>query len=148
MKILVTGDRHWSDNDVIRTALVTARVQAYMRGESLEIVHGNALGADRIAGQVAAHFDNQVMDNEVKVYAHPARWSDYGKAAGPIRNREMLSSHPDIELVLAFHADILHSKGTRDMVQEALHHNLPVFLFPNQDDLDKLKARRKQQALF
>lgn len=47
----------------------------------------------------------------------PANWTKHGKAAGPIRNREMLDENPD--LVLAFHTDIENSKGTADTLCEA-----------------------------
>jgi hypothetical protein len=46
------------------------------------------------------------------VIAMPADWANHGKAAGPIRNRKMLDLKPD--LVLAFHADLTNSKGTKD----------------------------------
>lgn len=51
------------------------------------------------------------------VLPFPADWSRYGRAAGPIRNRQMLDQKPS--LVLAFHSDIAHSKGTADTVREA-----------------------------
>lgn len=37
--------------------------------------------------------------------------------AGPLRNRQMLDEVPD--LVLAFHAEMQSSKGTKDCVLEA-----------------------------
>lgn len=53
----------------------------------------------------------------------PADWTTYGKAAGPIRNRQMLDLNPDI--VIAFHNDITSSKGTKDTVTEAKRRGIP-----------------------
>lgn len=87
------------------------------------VIHGDARGADKLGGIAAEGLG-------LGVVAVPAHWRhDYGyangkcakdckeyvgKGAGPIRNRKMLAMRPD--LVLAFHADIRASKGTRDMV--------------------------------
>jgi hypothetical protein len=60
------------------------------------------------------------------VIPHPADWEKYGKAAGPIRNAEMIRRHPDLELVLAFHDNLAISRGTRDMVVLADKKGIPV----------------------
>jgi hypothetical protein len=81
------------------------------------IVHGAAKGLDTIAGQVARELGYDVVP-------HEAEWSTYGRAAGPIRNQQMLEERPN--LVLAFHDDLLSSKGTKDMVKRALKAGLHV----------------------
>lgn len=143
MKILVTGDRHWTDNDLVQVVLAELVLEAGRFGETLEVVHGDARGADRIAGAHA-----RLMG--LVVHAHPAQWSAYGRAAGPVRNREMLAEHPDISLVVAFHADIAHSRGTRDMVTHALKRGFDVRLFPEGQDVAALrpKPRKRQAELF
>ena len=74
-------------------------------------MHGGARGADSIAGEEAKEFGLTVL-------AFSADWRRYGRAAGPIRNLQMLEEgKPD--LVIAFHADLDHSKGTKDMVEQA-----------------------------
>lgn len=50
----------------------------------------------------------------------PADWERNGRAAGPIRNRQMLDGKPD--LVIAFPG----GKGTADMVAEAKRRGIAV----------------------
>lgn len=82
------------------------------------IIEGEAAGADSIARDVAESLG-------IPVEKYPANWTAHGLAAGPIRNRQMLTEgKPDA--VLAFHDDIEASKGTKDMVQAAMLADLPV----------------------
>ena len=110
MRILVCGDRNW--NDQVR---ITSRLAKLGHGHV--IVHGAARGADTMAGVAASS-----LDMSVDVY--PADWNKFGRSAGPIRNRQMLDTKPD--LVIAFHPNIEASKGTKDCVNEARRRGIPV----------------------
>lgn len=67
------------------------------------IVHGDAKGADSLAGKWAALW-------QIPVERYPANWTLHGRAAGPIRNQQMLvEAKPDI--VVAFPGGV----GTDDM---------------------------------
>lgn len=101
MRVLVCGGREWTDFGVIFDRLLRLRTEA---GPDVTVVHGDARGADRLAGQAAKEL-------RLAVQVFPADWECHGKAAGAIRNREMLDTAPD--LVLAFHADLTKSKGNR-----------------------------------
>jgi len=70
------------------------------------------LGADLMSGRAAEYLN-------IPSIGHPAQWDRDGRAAGPIRNRQMLIEHPEIELVLGFHDNIRQSKGTKDMLTVA-----------------------------
>ena len=110
MRLLVCGDRDWTDFGAIkgRIALI---------GPGL-IIEGGARGADRLAGMAAEALG-------VPVHIFVADWHRHGKAAGVLRNQEMLDKgKPD--LVLAFHDNIEASKGTKDMVSRAKKAGLPV----------------------
>lgn len=82
------------------------------------VVHGGARGADSIADLVARE-----LGFEVRCY--PADWTKHGRAAGPLRNAEMLErEHPDAEgdpinFVLAFSKDFARSRGTADMIKRS-----------------------------
>lgn len=110
MKILVCGDRKWSDYGKILTRLRSLPPRT-------EIIHGGADGADSIGGQVAKELGLQVI-------AVLADWTKYGRAAGPIRNQRMLELHPD--LVIAFHSNLEASKGTKNCLAQAEKLGIPT----------------------
>ena len=120
MRILVTGDRNWDDvSKIASTILLTLGVDFF--GEDIVenktffkkdvLIQGGAKGADFQAKQVGYWLG--MVQEEYK-----ADWNTYGKAAGVIRNKTMYEqSRPDI--VLAFHANIEQSKGTKHMIKIA-----------------------------
>lgn len=110
MKVLVCGDRNWTNKSKIREELEA------LHNVNL-IIHGAARGADTLAGKAAKELNILVIE-------YPAEWSKYGKAAGIIRNRVMLDDNPD--LILAFHSHIRLSKGTADTVTEARRRGIPT----------------------
>ena len=111
MRILVTGDRHWTDKFFINKILREIWYELDEFGIPLVIIHGCAKGADSIAGEIG---EKQGLE----VIKFPASWHKHGRAAGPIRNQLMLDEgKPD--LVIAFHDNIIESKGTKDMVNRA-----------------------------
>jgi len=107
-RVLITGSRSWQP-----TALVNAILARLVRryGHHLVIVHGACNGVDRT---FAVACRSQGVADE----PHPAAWDKHGKAAGPIRNREMLES--GAAFCLAFHPTLATSKGTGDMVRQVL----------------------------
>lgn len=117
MKILITGDRLWVDRQTIYDVIYIWQCTGLTH-----IVQGGARGADTLANDVAKELG--IISN-----TYLADWEKYGKAAGVIRNQEMLDSNPDIQDVLAFHDDIHNSRGTKDMIHRAQKINLPVTLY-------------------
>lgn len=104
MKILVCGDRSWTDGKLIEKEILKHKPVTC-------IISGEATGADTCAKEIAHR-------KKFRYKGFPANWNKYGKAAGPIRNQQMLDEgKPD--LVLAFHDNLEHSKGTKDMVARA-----------------------------
>lgn len=114
MKVLICGDREWTNISMIRRELEKLP-------KNTLIIHGAARGADSIADKVARELGFK------KPIKYPADWTKYGKGAGPIRNREMLKEDPD--LVLAFHNSIENSKGTKDMIEISKERGIKVILF-------------------
>lgn len=114
MRILICGDRNWSNRAVIERELRA------VLGRRPTIITGGCRGADAIATELARQ-----LGLIVEVY--PAEWGLYGRAAGPIRNEKMLNS--GVDEVWAFHDDIVNSLGTKDMVHRAQSDDVPVRLF-------------------
>ena len=121
MKILVTGDRNWTD--VKRIYTVLANIDS-AETDTPFLIHGNARGADRLAADCA-------HDLMWSCRAVSANWEKYGRTAGPIRNQEMLDMDPD--LVIAFHDDLANSKGTKDMVSRAKKKGVKVILISSKE---------------
>jgi len=107
MKILVCGGRDFRDYRELFSILCD-----YV-GPELEIVHGDARGADTGADVFARVYG-------IKVTPFPAKWDRYGTAAGVIRNKAMLSY--GIDLVIAFPG----GRGTANMVKQAEKRGIPI----------------------
>ena len=114
MKILACGDREWTDRGKIGQLWTLYSVQA---GWQVTLIHGDCRGADRLAGE-------EGYKQGWRVIACPADWEKHGRAAGPVRNIQMLDMRPD--LVVAFHSDLSKSKGTAHTVREAKKRGIPV----------------------
>lgn len=107
MKVLVCGGRDFLDRQLAYRTLDEHAAGA------LIIIHGDARGADQLAGDWAR------LRGKV-IVACPADWNTYGKGAGPIRNQQMLDKKPDV--VVAFPG----GHGTQDMVMRALRAGVRV----------------------
>lgn len=119
MRILVTGSREWTDRAMIEEALIS--LTRGLSWHKVTVIHGGARGADLIADQVAHDFDMQVE-------VHPADWEMHGKAAGPIRNQEMVDAGADV-CVAFFHPDA-QNRGTSDCAARAAKAGIPVKRYP------------------
>jgi len=117
-RILVCGDRNWTDKRLIRERMCFYIDCNASTGDEVVVIEGEARGADILAREVAAELG-------FKVERFPANWNEFGKRAGPIRNNQMLKEgKPDF--VLAFHGALQNSKGTKHMVSIARRHGVPV----------------------
>jgi hypothetical protein len=118
MVILVCGDRNWNAPELIVMKLIEIQDEPRHMDEGLYLIHGDCRGADKQAAMIAE-------DLHWTVYAVPAEWEKYGRAAGPKRNQKMIDEYRPSR-VIAFHDDIEHSKGTKDMVARAKKAGIPV----------------------
>lgn len=112
VKVLVCGGRDLSDVDFINRRM--DRIHAAT--PITTVVHGDARGADRLAGKWA-----ELHGIPEKKY--PADWKQFPKSAGPIRNGQMLTiERQGLERVIAFPG----GNGTFDMVDKARRAGVPV----------------------
>lgn len=117
---LFCGSRHFDDRVIIETLVHGVSSVSTLRGRPLVIVEGEARGADILSRVEAENLG-------VKVIGVPADWDSHGRAAGPIRNQQMLEEHRP-HIVIAFSDDIRSSKGTRDMCRRAKAAGIPVYV--------------------
>ena len=105
MRLLVCGGRTYSDKTAMWAWLDAFHASA--EGPIDLLIHGAARGADALA-------DLWAFSHDITIRRYFAQWSDYGKAAGPLRNQQMLDEgKPD--LVAAFPGN----RGTANMVKLA-----------------------------
>lgn len=108
MKVLVCGSRNFTDEVLLHTVLEDIDISC--------IIEGEATGADKLARKYAE-------GRGLAVLPFPALWNEYGRAAGPIRNTQMLvEGKPD--LVVAFRGQ--NSRGTQNMINQAMKAGIEV----------------------
>lgn len=110
MKVIFAGSRHGRPNKELTEAIAAAGF------EITEVVHGGAAGVDAMADQLG-----RALDVPVTIYR--ADWQRLGKAAGPIRNRNM-AGYGDALIALD------GGDGTGDMIRAARRAKLPVYVHP------------------
>ena len=121
MKVLVCGDRHWRDWNMVYKVLD----ELYYAHDGLVVIEGGARGADTMAGNWTMDRKRRGWAVELEVYE--ANWAEHHRAAGPIRNKKMLvDGKPD--LVVAFHDALEESKGTKNMVEISRKAGVEVLL--------------------
>ena len=109
MRILVCGSREWKDKEAIKLAIIEECNRSKQPSPMhVYIINGAARGADELSSEVAEELGLMLQE-------FPAAWGCHGRAAGPIRNAEMLRTKPDV--VLAFWDG--KSKGTKNMIKQA-----------------------------
>lgn len=113
-RILVCGGRDYADQAMLFGVLDMEAVARPIHA----IIQGGASGADRLA-RLWCHSRMCRYDN------YPADWKKHGKAAGPIRNQQMLDEAKPTK-VFAFPG----GRGTADMIRRAKAAGVPVFTFP------------------
>jgi hypothetical protein len=113
-RILVCGGRDFTDYRLLCKTLDGLFPAPMLPPNDTVIIHGDAAAADRLAGQWAT---NKML----KVERYPADWAKHGRAAGPIRNKQMLEEDkPD--LAVAFPS----GRGTANMMKQAREAGVPV----------------------
>ena len=108
---LICGGRDFADQDMFDNAMSDL---VHALGMPTKIIHGSCrdqdgeeTGADGMATQWA-------IRHAASIQQFPADWKAHGKAAGPIRNQEMLDKGRP-KFVVAFPG----GRGTADMVAKA-----------------------------
>ncbi len=110
MKVIIAGSRNIDDYKLVAQAMKRCGYTV------TEVVCGMATGIDK-QGEVWARANN------IPVKEMPADWYRHGKAAGPIRNREM-ALYADAAVVIWDGK----SRGSRNMINEMIRQGKPYFV--------------------
>lgn len=103
----VSGSRNATENDIDIIHSTLNQYKHIMAG-----VHvGNATGVDFIVKKWC-------IENEVACDVYAAKWDRYGRAAGPIRNKELIDNSKQL---IAFPGP--KSKGTKNTIKLAIRHH-------------------------
>ncbi len=108
MKYIIAGSRDINDYDMFCRIMS----QLALHEKATEVVCGMAPGVDLMGKRWAEFW-------RIPVKEFPADWNTYGKAAGPMRNKQMVD-YADA-LVAIMHKD---SKGTQNCINQAI--NKPI----------------------
>ena len=114
MHCIIAGGRDFTDYAIAEAALD----RIFSRRKPDSIICGMQRGADMLG-------DRYAKERGIPVQEFPADWDRYGKAAGPIRNREMaaIATH-----LVAFWDG--KSRGTKDMIAIAKARGLEIRVVP------------------
>lgn len=112
MKLIIAGSRTLN----IPKEMIAWCVRNKVKGKPTEIVSGCADGID-YSGELYCKYDTKLI---LKLF--PANWTELGKAAGPIRNKQM-AEYADA-LLLIWDGK---SKGSFNMKTNMMKLNKPIF---------------------
>lgn len=118
MKVIIAGTRYKDKVNKIPFDNYKLVVEAVERSgfEVSEVVCGKAVGVDSLGEQYA-------IMRGISVKEMPANWAMHGKAAGPIRNREM-AEYTDCAIIIWDG----ESPGSRNMINEMIRRNKPYYV--------------------
>jgi hypothetical protein len=111
MRTIVAGSRSISNYEIVKAAI---------EGSGFNIttlISGTARGVDQLGERWA-------IENGISVEKHPADWNKWGSYAGPKRNKEMAEVAEACIIVWD-----KESKGTKNMMINALNNNLKLFVY-------------------
>ena len=115
-KVIIAGSREFKDYDFLKEKM-DFLLQRKKEKEKIVILCGEANGADALGKKYA-------KERGFAVESYPADWKTHGKAAGPLRNRQMAAA---ADACVVFWNGF--SRGSESMIFEARRANIPLRVF-------------------
>lgn len=112
ISIIICGGRHFENYQMLKSTVDKYLENNGILYEEVEIVSGHCQGADMLGERYA-------NEHGCSLRVFSAEWTKYGRAAGPIRNKQMVDYLTTTEkgLVVAFVSD--NTRGTRNTIAQA-----------------------------
>jgi hypothetical protein len=129
LRILVTGSRNWRDRETVRAAIETA-LGTYATIGLPVLVHGDCVGADTLAHIEWMRLLSSRPGALAQPEVHRADWKLHGRAAGPIRNQQMVDAGATVCLAFPLGKSI----GTRGCMAMAAKAGIPVVNYGDEED--------------
>lgn len=118
MKLIIAGGRDYQLKPSDYARLNALHDECYV----YEVVYGGAPGADECGARWAT-------DEGIGLRCFPADWKTHGKAAGPIRNRQMAEYADAVALFPG-------GRGTQSMYEEAKRVGIEIYDFRKSRELE------------
>lgn len=119
-KVIIAGSRTVGDYGVVAGAVSRTLPRRHRINGHYEVVSGGARGVD-------AHGEVWAERHDCEVTRIEPDWDEHGKAAGPIRNKEMADyAAPNGMLIAIWDGE---SRGTKSMIDAALDVGLETHVY-------------------
>ena len=115
MRIVIGGCRDFCNYTLFCEHM--DHVLAFIDDKNITILSGHCSGVDTMAEEYA-------KQHNLTLEIHPAQWQKFGRAAGPIRNREMVER---ADFVITFWDG--QSKGTKSLIELAKKNRKSIKIF-------------------
>jgi hypothetical protein len=113
-RVIIAGGRDFNDWELLRMKVSYYLLQ--LEPSEVEIVSGCCGGADQLGEEYSILYGYPLKEFE-------ADWKKYGKAAGPIRNKQMAEYATHLIAFWNWKSD-----GTRDMIKQATEAGLKIIV--------------------
>lgn len=118
MKLLIAGSRSYPETPEMIRLMLIMTASIFENNEVTEIISGGAKGIDKLAEKLASI-------KGIPFREFPADWLIYGKAAGPIRNKQMVE-YCDRAIIVWDNI----SKGTKSTIDLLKGSGKPYTVYP------------------
>lgn len=118
-RLLICGGRDFDNYNMLDFSIDKILAQNKLSYDQIEVVSGHADGADTL-GELYAKKHN------INLKTFPADWSNYGRAAGPIRNKQMIDYIKNGPAVVAAFVSP-KSIGTKNTIALAKQENIKTY---------------------
>lgn len=127
MRIIVTGTRYATEGQF---KLVAQRIQALVNNEKVQphdttLIHGGGTGVDSLVDLIV-----EKTFPQLGIERYPADWDQFGKAAGPIRNQQMVAMGADYTLAFPLMGAPAGKGGTWDTIHRSVGAGIVTYIYP------------------
>ena len=114
VSVVIGGYRNFENYEIFKNFVDSCLAELDFK--EMTILSGHCKGVDLMGERYA-------KEKDLALELYPAEWKKYGKAAGPIRNKQMVEK---ADIVIAFVCE--RAKGTKNLIAQAKKLDKKVFV--------------------